>query len=101
MDREQGNPMHVVAGSFKEPGDAIAAMRELREVLDVTASDVDVAALAGTDGEAAVLAARVRERRLDDACRVVRQHGGRIVTDVPESWTEHTSTGQDGQRAGG
>ena len=79
--------MHVLAGSFDEPGQARAAMADLREELDLGEGDVDVASLGGSDPGQAVLAARVREHRLDTAQAVVQRHGGRIVTDVPEDWT--------------
>lgn len=78
--------MHVLAGSFAEPDQARAAMADLRQELDLGAEDVDVASLGGSDPGQAVLAARVREHRLDKAQAVVQRHGGRIVTDVPEDW---------------
>lgn len=81
------SPMHVLAGSFPGPEQARAAMADLRDQLDLAEDDVDVASLGGSDPGRAVLAARVREHRLDVAQAVVRRHGGRIVTDVPEDWT--------------
>ena len=80
-------PMHVVAGSFAEPEQARAAMADLRDALDLGAGDVDVASLGGSEPGTSVLAARIREHRLDEAQAVVRRHGGRIVADVPEDWT--------------
>lgn len=82
--------MHVLAGSFAEPEQARAAMADLRDELELGDDDVDVASLGGSDPGHAVLAARVREHRLEAAQAVVRRHGGRIVTDVPEDWTGRT-----------
>lgn len=79
--------MHVLASSFAEPEHARAAMEDLRDELKLAEGDVDVASLGGSDPGRAVLAARVREHRLEDAQAVLRRHGGRIVTDVPEDWT--------------
>lgn len=79
--------IHVLAGSFAEPEQARAAMADLRDELGLAEADVDVASLGGSEPGRAVLAARIREHRLHLAQAVVRRHGGRIVTDVPEDWT--------------
>ena len=83
--------MRVVAARFEDSDAAAAVEAELREVLDLGDGDVRWHSLGGELGDepdATLLGGRFRPERLELVEDVIRHHGGEIVADVPETWTE-------------
>jgi hypothetical protein len=91
--------MRVLAARFETPEDAEAVERELRGVLDVGEDDILRHSLGGDLGEessATVLGGRFRPERLVLVEDVISHHGGEILADVPETWTELRRSIEDG-----
>lgn len=84
--------LRIVAAAFADRDEAAAAERELRGQLDVGPADISTSEIGGDPpkrGLRGVLAGRFRAHRRGDVLRVVEDHGGQIVADVPE---RHTGT---------
>ena len=78
--------MRVIAASFAELEVARDSLRRLTVDAGVPADDVRVAPHA--DGY--VLGVRFPKELHADVCRVLQESGGRLLVDVPESWTRGT-----------
>ena len=82
--------MQLVGAGFQDLNHAHAAATELRLVLDVDEHDLEIQEVGGSpefvDGFTAVLAGRIRERRLGQVHEILRRHGGEVLTEVPEAW---------------
>ena len=82
--------MQLVGAGFQDLTHAHAAATELRLVLDVDEHDLEIQEVGGSpefvDGFTAVLAGRIRERRLAQVHEILRRHGGEVLTEVPEAW---------------
>jgi hypothetical protein len=80
--------MTVVGVGFRDLESAQAAARELRELLDIEEGDVTVGPIGGSkefvNGFQVLLGGRIREMRLPDVERLLRDHGGTVLTEVPE-----------------
>ena len=84
----QDGEMTVVGVGFRDAESAEAAARELRELLDVEEGDVTVGPIGGSkefvNGFRVVLGGRIRELRLPAVERLLRRHGGIVLTEIPE-----------------
>ena len=82
--------MTVVGVGFADLESAEAAARDLREMLDVEEGDVTVGPIGGSkefvNGYRVLLGGRIRDLRLPDVERLFRQHGGEVLTEVPEQY---------------
>ena len=87
---DDNGEMELVAFGFDDATEAEAAERELRQLLDVDERDLATAPLAGSpdfvNGYTATLAGRIRKARVAAAIAVVAVYGGKLLTDLPESW---------------
>jgi hypothetical protein len=83
-----GGEMTVVGVGFTDAESAEAAARDLRRILDVDEADVIVGPIGGSkefvNGFRVLLGGRIRELRLPAVEQVMREHGGTILTEVPE-----------------
>jgi hypothetical protein len=84
----EGGEMTVVGVGFPDADSAEAAVRELRELLDVEEGDVTLGPIGGSkefvNGFRVLLGGRIRELRLPAVERVLRSHGGTVLTEIPE-----------------
>ena len=80
--------MTIVGVGFTDEAAARSAAQDLRDMLDVGDGDVVVAPIGGSkefvNGFQVLLGGRIRELRLPDVERVMREHGGQVLTEVPE-----------------
>jgi hypothetical protein len=80
--------MTVVGVGFPDLESAEAAARDLRALLDVGEGDVTVGPIGGSkefvNGFRVLLGGRIREMRLPTVERLLEQHGGTVLTEVPE-----------------
>lgn len=78
----------VVGVGFADEESAEAAARELREMLDVEEGDVTVGPIGGSkefvNGFRVLLGGRIRDLRLPAVERLLREHGGTVLTEIPE-----------------
>jgi hypothetical protein len=91
--------MTVVGVGFTDLESAEAAARDLREMLDVGEDDVTVGPIGGSkefvNGFRVLLGGRIRDLRLPAVERLLREHGGTVLTEVPEhqiTWGAGPST---------
>ena len=80
--------MTVVGVGFTDLDSAQEAAGELRRMLDVEEDDVVVGPIGGSEefvnGYQVLLGGRIREMRLPEVERVMRELGGEVLTEVPE-----------------
>jgi hypothetical protein len=87
--------LEVLAAGFPERVGAFAAVAELRRVLDVGDQDLSIDEVGASeefvDGATIVVGGRIRESRLQEVHKILRRHGGVILTEVPERWVRSSN----------
>jgi hypothetical protein len=81
--------MRVLAAAFDDAADASSTLEELRQRYGLRPGDAAIAPLGSAEpsGERTVLAGRFDDEEVAEIRSLVAEHGGRVVSEVDESWT--------------